>query len=127
MAFPNLVPSSRTFSPGDFPIKKFNAQNGAEVRILYGSRRVNQVFELSYANISDQDANLFLTDYEDQKGTFKRFTLSDNTYKGWDLERSPTSKLDRAPGTLWRYDAPPAIVSVRPGISSVTVKLRAVA
>ena len=127
MAFPDLVPSSRTFSPGDFPIKKFNAQNGAEVRILYGSRRVNQVFELSYANISDQEANLFLVDYEDQQGTFKRFYLSDKTYEGWGLAGSATSELDRGPGTLWRYDAPPSIVSVRPGISSVTVKLRAVA
>lgn len=126
MAFPNLVPSSRTFTPGDFPIKKFNAQNGAEVRILYGSRRVNQVFELSYENISDADAQLFLTDYEDQKGTFLRFYLSDKAYEGWS-PGTTDSKLDRGPGTLWRYDAPPAIASVRPGISSVTVKLRAVA
>ena len=126
MAFPNLVPSSRTFSPGDLPIKKFNAQNGAEVRILYGSRRVNQVFELSYENISDADAQLFLTDYEDQKGTFLRFYLSDKAYEGWS-PGTTDSKLDRGPGTLWRYDAPPSVVSVRPGISSVTVKLRAVA
>ena len=125
MAFPELVPSSRTFSPGDFPIKKFNAQNGAEVRILYGARRVNQVFELSYQNISDANAQLFLTDYEDRKGTFERFLLSDAVYEGW--SPGADSKLDRGPGTEWRYDAPPAIVSVRPGISSVTVKLRAVA
>ena len=125
MAFPDLVPSSRTFSPGDFPIKKFNAQSGAEVRILYGSRRVNQVFELSYQNISDANAQLFLADYEDRKGTFERFFLSDAVYKGW--SPGTNSKLDRGPGTEWRYDAPPSIVSVRPGISSVTVKLRAVA
>ena len=126
MAFPDLVPSSRRFTPGDFPIKKFNAQNGAEVRILYGSRRVNQVFELSYENISDANAQLFLTDYADQKGTFKRFYLSDEAYDGWS-PGTADSELDRGPGTLWRYDAPPAIRSVRPGISSVTVKLRAVA
>jgi hypothetical protein len=126
MAFPDLVPSSRTFSPGDFPIKKFNAQSGAEVRILYGSRRVNQIFELSYENISDVNAQLFLADYEDRKGTFERFYLSDSVYEGWS-PGTADSKLDRGPGTLWRYDAPPAIRSVRPGISSVTVKLRAVA
>lgn len=126
MAFPELVPSSRTFSPGDFPIKKFNAQNGAEVRILYGSRMVNQVFELSYANISDSQAESFLTDYRDQTGTFQTFNLPNAVFEGWSQGRS-VGEYDRGPATLWRYDAPPAVVSVRPGISSVTVKLRAVA
>lgn len=84
------------------------------------------MFELSYQNISDEDAQSFLADYEDRKGTFERFFLSDAVYEGWS-PGTADSKLDRAPGTQWRYDAPPAIVSVRPGISSVTVKLRAVA
>ncbi|NBT50861.1 MAG: hypothetical protein EBT12_04800 [Marivivens sp.] len=126
MAFPELVPSSRTFSPGDFPIKKFNAQNGAEVRILYGSRMVNQVFELSYANISDNQAESFLADYRAQNGTFRTFVLPDAVFEGWTSGRD-IGRYERGPGTLWRYDAPPAVVSVRPGISSVTVKLRAVA
>lgn len=126
MAFPALVPSSRTFSPGDFPIKKFNAQSGAEVRILYGSRMVNQVFELSYANISDSQAESFLTDYRDQKGTFQTFVLPNAVFEGWTSGRD-IGRYERGPGTLWRYDGSPAVVSVRPGISSVTVKLRAVA
>jgi hypothetical protein len=126
MAFPELVPSSRTFSPGDFPIKKFNTQSGAEIRILYGSRMVNQVFELSYANISDSQAESFLTDYGDQKGTFQTFNLPNAVFEGWTAGRD-IGRYERGPATLWRYDAPPAVVSVRPGISSVTVKLRAVA
>ena len=126
MAFPELVPSSRKFSPGDFPIKKFNTQSGAEVRILYGSRMVNQVFELSYANISDSQAESFLTDYRDQQGTFQTFVLPSAVFEGWTAGRN-IGRYERGPSTFWRYDAPPAVVSVRPGISSVTVKLRAVA
>ena len=36
MAFPTLQPTSRDFSPGYWPIKRYNSQSGAEVRILYG-------------------------------------------------------------------------------------------
>lgn len=126
MAFPALVPSSRTFSQGDFPIKKFNAQGGKEVRILYGSRMVNQVFELSYANVTDANAELFLDDYIGRLGTFRTFVLPNAVFEGWTAGRD-IGKYERGPGALWRYDAPPEVVSVRPGISSVTVRLRAVA
>ena len=39
MAFPSLVPSTRTFDAGNWPVKTYKAQSGAEVRILYGNRR----------------------------------------------------------------------------------------
>jgi hypothetical protein len=39
MPFPVLRPTSRDFKPGDYPIKAYNAQSGAEVRILYGDTR----------------------------------------------------------------------------------------
>ena len=51
MAFPTLKPTSREFNPGDWPIKRYNAQSGAEVRILYGNRRTNATLSLSYDKI----------------------------------------------------------------------------
>ena len=63
MAFPSLTPTGRQFTPGDFPNKRFNSQSGAEVRILYGSRRVNATLSLSYANVTDANAESFLDDY----------------------------------------------------------------
>jgi hypothetical protein len=59
MAFPTLQPTSRDFSPGDWPIKRYNSQSGAEVRILYGSRRTNAKLSLGYDNISDSNAQQF--------------------------------------------------------------------
>ena len=124
MAFPSLTPTGRQFTPGDFPNKKFNAQSGAEVRVLYGSRRVNALLSLSYANVTDANAESFLDDYNDQLGTFRTFTLPSEVFEGWS---GTTSKLDAPSGTKWRYDAEPQVQAVRPGISSVTVSLRAVA
>ena len=124
MAFPSLTPTGRQFTPGDFPSKRFNAQSGAEVRILYGSRRTNAVLSLSYANVTDANAESFLDDYSDQLGTFRTFTLPSAVFEGWS---GMVSKLDAPSGTKWRYDAEPQVQAVRPGISSVTVSLRAVA
>jgi len=123
MTFPALAPTSRDFSPGDWPTKRFNSQSGAEVRILYGSQRTNAKISLSYDNITDANAQLFLEDYDAQLGTLRTFTLPSAAFSGWS---GTNSKLDAPPGTKWRYEDEPSIKAVRPGRSSVTVKLVAV-
>lgn len=123
MAFPTLKPTSREFNPGDWPIKRYNAQSGAEVRILYGNRRTNATLSLSYDNITDANAQLFTTDYEAQLGTFRTFTLPSDVRAGW---TGSASAIDAPPTALWRYDSAPVIQAVRPGRSSVTVSLVAV-
>jgi hypothetical protein len=124
MAFPTLSPTSRDFSPGDWPIKRFNAQSGAEVRILYGSQRVNAKISLGYDNISDSNAQLFLDDYEAQIGTLRTFDLPAAIRTGWS---GSSGSIDAPAGTKWRYESEPAVRAVRPGRSSVTVNLVAVA
>ena len=124
MAFPSLTPTGRQFTPGHFPSNTYNSQSGAEERILYGSRRVNAVLSLSYANVTDANAESFLDDFNAQLGTFRTFTLPSSVFEGW---TGTASALDAPSGTKWRYDAEPQVQAVRPGISSVTVSLRAVA
>lgn len=123
MAFPTLRPTSREFNPGDWPVKTFNAQSGAEIRILYGSQRTNATLALSYSNISDSNAQLFLDDYEANFGTLRTFTIPSETRTGWN---GSASSIDSPPGTKWRYEAPPSVQSVSPGRSSVAVSLVAV-
>jgi hypothetical protein len=121
MAFPSLAPTARSFDPGDWPTKRFASQSGAEIRILYGSQRVNAKLELSYDNITDTEAEQFLTDYDSQLGTLRTFNLPTGVTTGTSVS------MEAPPQTKWRYDAPPAVASVRPGISSVKVSLVAVA
>ena len=84
MAFPtSLQPTGRTYSPGNYPIKTFKSQSGQEVRILYGSERTETKLSLSYANIGDASAELFLDHYDEVKGTFNTFTIPDNALAGW--------------------------------------------
>lgn len=83
MAFPSIEPTSRVFDPGDYPIKTYKAQNGAETRILYGSERTNVKLQLSYANIGDASAELFVQHFDETKGTFSTFKLPSQALSGW--------------------------------------------
>jgi hypothetical protein len=121
MPFPNLKPTSRAFDAGDYPIKTFQSQSGVETRILYGSRRTGAQLSLSFDNISDTDANAFVTHFDETKGTYSTFSLAGNTTSGW-----TPGTINAGTGNNWRYSGPPEISSVRPGRSSVTVKLVAV-
>lgn len=120
MTLPDLRPSSRSFTPGDYPVKIFRSQSGAEARILYGNKRVGGTLELTYQNISDADANLFLTNFDAAKGTFTSFDLPANAVAGWSAGAS--SFVPQA-GLRYRYAESPDISSIKPGRSTVTVRL----
>jgi hypothetical protein len=121
MAYPTLVPTSRSYDPGDWPVKKYNTLSGAEVRIRYGNQRSSAKLSLSYSNISDASAESFLTHYYEVEGSFRKFAVSSQVSTGWTGSRNALS-----PGgtnAAYRYASAPQITSVRPGISSVTVEL----
>lgn len=121
MAFPDLTPTSRTFESGDYPVKTFKAQNGSEVRILYGTTRTNMKLSMTFANIPDDDAQSILDHYDEVQGTFQTFVVGAVPKKGWDGQNIAISARDN--GNKYRYEGPPQQVQVRPGISTVTVSL----
>ena len=121
MAFPSLVPTARSFESGDYPIKTFKAQNGKEHRILYGSNRTNMKLSLSYANIEDADAELFLDHYDEVQGTFGTFVIGEDSRKGWKGNKDALGAGFQ--GNSYRYESPPQVAQVAPGFSTVTVNL----
>jgi hypothetical protein len=123
MAFPTLVPTSRSFESGDYPVKTFKAQNGKEHRILYGSNRTNMKLSLSYVNITDANAELFLDHYDEVQGTFQTFDIGglEESRGGWKGNKDALGAGES--GNNYRYEGPPQVAQVRPGISTVTVNL----
>jgi len=121
-----LVPSARTFESGNYPVKTYRAQNGAEHRILYGSKRTSMKLSLTYTNIADIDAELFLDHYDTVQGTFQTFSLEsvngvNPTRGGWEGNKDALGAQTH--GNNYRYEGPPQLTQVRPGISTVTVNL----
>lgn len=107
--------------PGDYPVKTFKAQSGKESRILYGSQRSGGELQLTFENITNADANSFITHYDETQGTYATFTLPANIYVG-----SSQAYFNAGTGTAWRYAEQPTVTSVYTDRSSVTVRLVAV-
>lgn len=83
MDFPALVPSSRSYTSGDYAVRTFRSQSGAESRILYGDTRFGATLELQYQNVTDKNAQTFVGHYENVKGTFGTFELPLRLIEGW--------------------------------------------
>ena len=124
MAYPAIIPTARSYDPGNWPIKTYNSQSGAEVRILYGDKKFNSTLSLTYSNISDAEANQFLSHYSGSLGTYRTFTLAGSgataVLTGW---KGGSSELIGSSSSKWRYKEAPRLEAVRPGVSSVTVSL----
>jgi hypothetical protein len=121
MPFPTLRPTSRNYQPGDWPVKTYTAMSGAEVRIRYGNQRSNAQLSLGYDNISDAQAETFLTHYNEVEGTFRTFAVPAAASTGW--TGTATAFSPGSANAAYRYAGPPQITSVRPGRSSVSVEL----
>jgi hypothetical protein len=120
MTYPALAPTSRNYTTGDFPVRNYKAQSGAEVRILYGNQRTGMTLEMSYDNITDAQASTFLAHFDETKGTYLTFALPAKALDGW---TGSTKYLDGGGANDWRYESAPTVTNVAPGISKVQVKL----
>lgn len=79
--------------------------------------------ELTYSNITDTQADSFLTHYYEVQGTYQTFTIPStaNTFTGW---TAGADKLNlTSTGAVWRYSEAPQQQSVRPGVSTVSIRL----
>lgn len=123
LEFPSFTPSTRAIDAGNFPVKSFRAQNGSELRILYGDKRTGMKLSLQYNGLEDAKAELFYDHYHQQKGTFTPFSfyLDTNVKDGWEGNADTLGSV--AWGNLWRYDSAPVITNVYPGVSNVSVSL----
>ena len=52
--FPDIKPSSRSYTPGTFPQTEFVAQNGAKTVIRYGNKKTDAKLTLGFTNITDE-------------------------------------------------------------------------
>ena len=117
--FPQLTPTGRSYKPGRIPETVFTSQNGASSFIQFGGAFVNAELSLTSANISDQDAADILQHYSSVVGD-DRVTFGDNKGFGG-MGAKLQGKLEDGTGLLkYRYDGPPQVTSVYPGISTVT-------
>jgi len=131
--FPNIKPSSRTYSPGKYPQTEFVAQNGAKTVLRYGDKQVDAKLTLNFTNISDSQAFAILENYRLVNSVYDYVTFNQNSGLagiGGDGHTMPDGSLgnlaayvDAVPlGLRYRYESPPTVTSVKPNRSNVQCK-----
>ena len=119
--FPSIKPSSRSYNPGEYPQTKFEAQNGVKTIMRYGKNRVNATLQLGFSNISDADAALILSNYENVNSDWDYVTFSSaNGTAGVGSTNLSNYFQEVGSGLKWRYSGPPNVTSSFKGLSNVS-------
>ena len=126
--FPDIEPSSRTYTPGNYPQTEFIAQNGAKTVLRYGNKKVDAKLSLGFTNITDAEANQILNFYETINSVYDYINFSTQnknaltgiTSSG--LRRKVSQQSNNGYKLRYRFDGPPTLTSVKPGISNVQCK-----
>ena len=122
MTYPALVPSARTFSPGNIPQSDQATLAGTRTGFRRGNRRTEQTLQLGYTNLTETQLNLIKAHYIDRQGTFDLFYLSTETWNGY-----TTPPISLLSDIAWRYSGPPTITDGIVGRWAVDVELKAYA
>jgi hypothetical protein len=91
--FPDLVPTARSMSPGDFAGKIFRSQSGIEARVQYGNKAFNKTLDLEYSNITDALAASIHDHYLACNGTLYYFLLLEQPKAGAPGFHNPSGKF----------------------------------
>ena len=117
----NLVPSTRSYSPGDYPQVEFEAQNGVKTVIRYGKYRTGATLTLGFDNISDVDAATILLHYEEVQSVWGEVNFAGTGVIEGAASNIQSFFIERTE-LKWKYDCPPQVTSVYPGRSNVECK-----
>ncbi len=135
--FPQIVPTSRSYTPGRYPSTDFESLDGTKTHIRYGNKRVNATLSLGFSNITDAEAASILDNYEEVNSVWDYVEFNFEAFAGalggvdrigpsWHnfalskYIREENNKTVRPSGLKWRYSGPPSVTSVYPGISNVS-------
>jgi len=118
MTFPAIIPSSRTFSPGDIPRSLQVSLSGVTKGFRRGNRRTQQTLSLGFTNLTEAQLNLIKAHFVDREGTFGTFYLSAEVWNGY-----TTPPISLISDYAWRYAGPPTISDGIVGRWSVDVEL----
>lgn len=121
--FPSIKPSSRSYTPGEFPSSVFESQNGTKTVIRFGNKAVNSQLSLSFDHITNAEAEAIMKNYEQVNSAwgYVTFTNADAT-AGVNNGDLANRMKETQTGLRYRYAEPPKIQSSVPGRSSVTCK-----
>ena len=119
--FPSYIPTRRNFTPGIFPQKTFRTLGGVAAKRTFGNVAYGAKLELEFTNIVDDKVQAIIAHYQFQTQRNQRFQLPDTIVAG--MNASLATSVKAVTTLRWEYESPPAIESIFPGISVVSLTL----
>jgi len=122
--FPSVTPTSMDFTAPEFPVKSNSSLSGVVSRRIFGNRGSRAVLSMNFDNLTDAVAVEFLNAWKEAKGQFDNLTVPAVVFDGADDALSDYL-ADGGDALAWHFAEPPQLQRVKPGISSVRVRLEA--
>lgn len=122
--FPAITPTALSFTAPEFPVRANTSLSGVVSRRIFGNRGSRSTLNLSFDNVSDTVAAQFLTAWNTAKGTLNVLTVSSQTFTGAGADLL-SYLSDGGDQLAWHFAEAPQVQRVKPGLSSVTVRLEA--
>ena len=118
--FPALVPSSRVFTPGEYPATAFSGYSGAQGRVRHSNVFIAAQLRLSYIGLSESQMLQIWNHYASRQGSHEAFTLPVEAFSGSDI-------TDYVPATYrWIYSGPGQVEDLPCGGHNVSLTLEPV-
>jgi hypothetical protein len=119
-AFPPLVPSSRTFTPGEYPATAFSGFSGAQNRVRHSNVFLAAQLRLTFLGLTQSEMLNIWNHYNNRRGEFRSFELPAEVV-------SYGSITDYVPGNyIWRYAGPGVVEDLPCGNHNVSLTLETV-
>ena len=119
--FPTLTPSSRTYTPGEYPHSPFAGMNGKQNRTRHSNVMLSSQLRLGFIALTEAEMLSILSHYQGQQGSFTSFTLPSAVWSG------VSSATDyQLTNYGWRYIEPPTVEDMMCGGHNVELVLETV-
>ena len=125
--FPDIKPSSRSFTAGKYPETTFESLDGTKTYLRFGNQAINATLSLCFSNINDTHTANILNTYFNSKAdptNFINLSASTGALAGIDYNPGENSLLQRVAKykspLKWRFSNPPTVTSTFNGLSNVS-------
>lgn len=119
-AFPTMTPSSRTFTPGEYPHAPYSGMNGKQATVRNSTVMLSSQLRLSFVALTEAEMLSILSHYQGQKGRYLSFAVPADLFSG------ATAADYALTGYAWRYIEPPMVEDYGEQRHTVTVTLESV-
>jgi hypothetical protein len=114
-----IVPTSRNFTFGDFPVKEYRSISGFVAKRVFGNRAFNYRLQLTFANVKQDVVAAIFDHYQGQGGTLEGFSIPNNLFSGYN--DTIRSRMKDPRGVEWFYEASPEVESISTALSTISV------